>query len=478
MNSKILYCFYDFSVSPPSYDFFEFMQTADLHRRRYSLDGIYFIFVPGPKEGFRDDSLSKSILQRYMLMRNVVVPACWLLPYCKGVSWLKSRDEISPIFESADHVFPRGYTLQKPINPEYFKEAQTCAYLRGETLAQLQEPSEYTQMVESFLANKITSQKLITVTVRDAPYYDQRNTDCSEWNKFLKKLNPAEYKIIIIPDTFNLWSQKIEGFEYCEVASVNILFRTALYRQAYLNMLTAQGPVLAAFNSGSPLLMFGPINTDVASTEEWYRDKFSLEPEEGNQYPMYKVNQCIAWGPETVGNLERGFNRFINDFPEIAKQPLKEHGIQSDRQRQLMCEAALRHIVLRMDIIQGFTQEGIDTLEAMIRIDNKFIGAKHLLGMIASSIGQHAAAIKLFDSCIELSNKGYHRKIIGKVRFQSGGSNTTEYHLLKAETLEKTNNLELALQEYLKIRETNPEDPEISQKILILQNRIATELTC
>ena len=141
---------------------------------------------------------------------------------------------------------------------------------------------------------------------------------------------------------------------------------------------------------------------------------------------MYKVNQCIAWGPETVGNLERGFNRFINDFPEIAKQPLKEHGIQSDRQRQLMCEAALRHIVLRMDIIQGFTQEGIDTLEAMIRIDNKFIGAKHLLGMIASSIGQHAAAIKLFDSCIELSNKGYHRKIIGKVRFQSGGSNTTE----------------------------------------------------
>ena len=90
MSHNILYCFYDLSVSPPCYDFFEFMQTAELHRKRYSLDGIYFIFVPGPKAGFRDDSLPRTIPQRYKLMRNVVIPACWLLPSCNGVSWLQS----------------------------------------------------------------------------------------------------------------------------------------------------------------------------------------------------------------------------------------------------------------------------------------------------------------------------------------------------------------------------------------------------
>ena len=100
MTNDILYCFYDLSVSPPSYDFFEFMRTAELHRKRYGLDEIYFIFVPGPKEGFRDDSLARTISQRHTLMRNVVVPACWLLPSCKGAYWLQDRDEIGMIFEN------------------------------------------------------------------------------------------------------------------------------------------------------------------------------------------------------------------------------------------------------------------------------------------------------------------------------------------------------------------------------------------
>ena len=52
MSNNILYCFYDLSVSPPSYDFSDFMQTAELHRKRYSLDGIYFILFLVQKEDF------------------------------------------------------------------------------------------------------------------------------------------------------------------------------------------------------------------------------------------------------------------------------------------------------------------------------------------------------------------------------------------------------------------------------------------
>jgi len=437
MNSKILYCFYDLLFSPSSYDSLDFMQTAELHRKRYGLEEIYFIFVPGPKDGFRDDSLPRTVPQRYAFMRNVVVPACWLLPSCKGVSWLQSRDEISPIFENANHVFPRGYTPQMPTI-DYVRLGQTSAYLRGERRTQFREPPEYTRMIQSFLANRVKAdKKLITVTIRDAPYNNQRNTNCSEWRTFLRTLNPAEYKVIIIPDAFNLWSRKIDGFEYCEIASENILFRTALYRQAYLNMQTNQGPCVAAFHSSSPIIMYGPVNIDPAATETWWQKMESLEPEEGNQYPMLKVNQRIAWGPETAENIEQEFRKFTSDFPGIPKQPLKEHGIQSGRQRQLTCEAALEYTAEKINFHQVM-QEDLDTLEAILRLDDKFIGARHLLGMIASDIGQYDTAIKLFDDCIELSNKGYHRKTIGKVRFQSDGSNPIEYHILKAETLEKT----------------------------------------
>lgn len=457
MNNNILYCFYDLLVSPPSYDFFDFMQTAELYRKRYSLDGIYFIFVPGSKGGFRDDSLARTISQRYKLMRNVVVPACWLLPSCNGVSWLHSRDEISPIFANAEHVFPRGYTLHKPFS-DYLRAGQTSAYLRGERQTELQEPPEYTEMVGSYLATEMESKKLITVTIRDAPYDKQRNTKFSEWSIFLRKLDPEEYKVIIIPDTFNLWSRNLEGFDYCEMASLNILFRVAFYRQAYLNMLTAQGPCMAAFHAGAPMLMFGPVNTDIASTKKWRRKMDSLEPDQRNQYAMFKVNQRIAWGAETAGNIEGEFNKFINDFSEIPKQPLKEHGIQSKRHSQLMCEAALDYTAEKIKFHQ-IVQEDIDTLEAIIKLDERCIGAPHLLGMVASNMGQHETAVQLFNNCIELSN-GRH------------GSNPMGYRLLKAEALEKANNLEMALQEYLKIREVDWKNCRIAEKVLELNEKL------
>ena len=128
----------------------------------------------------------------------------------------------------------------------------------------------------------------------------------------------------------------------------------------------------------------------------------------------------------------------LNDFSEIPKQPLEEHGIQSKRHSQLMCEAALEYTAEKINFHQVI-QEDIDTLEAIIKLDEKFIGAKHLLGMIASNMGQYETAVQLFDNCIELSNGGCRREIIGRVQFQSDGSNpklklvTTYYVYLESQ---------------------------------------------
>ena len=78
MDQPTLYCFYDLEVSPPSYDFFTYMQLAELHRKRYNLSNLFFIFVPGPKNGFRGEGIDKTTAQRYTMMRNVVIPSCWL----------------------------------------------------------------------------------------------------------------------------------------------------------------------------------------------------------------------------------------------------------------------------------------------------------------------------------------------------------------------------------------------------------------
>ena len=167
MNQTTLYCFYDLAVSPPSYDFFTYMQLAELHRKRYNLSNLFFIFVPGPKNGFRGAALDKTTAQRYTMMRNVVILSCWLLPSCKGIAWLQHEDEANLFFEKAKgHVFPRGYSPQTRVG-DYLWESIVAAYLRNETFTTLREPPEYQRMVGSF--PDIAGRKLITVTIREAP---------------------------------------------------------------------------------------------------------------------------------------------------------------------------------------------------------------------------------------------------------------------------------------------------------------------
>ena len=41
MHETTLYCFYDLAESPASYDFFTYMQLAELHRKRHNLSNLF-----------------------------------------------------------------------------------------------------------------------------------------------------------------------------------------------------------------------------------------------------------------------------------------------------------------------------------------------------------------------------------------------------------------------------------------------------
>jgi len=483
-SSNTLYSFYDLHVSPPTCDFLKFMQYAELRRRRYNLEKIHFIFVPGPKEGFRDDNLARTIPQRSALMRNLVVPSCWLLPTCHGVSWLGNRTEAIKLFEKVGNVniFPRNYTPETPTS-DYIMSGLITAYLRGEEMVVLQEPFEYTSMVQGYLSARLTTQKLITVTVRDTPYNTERNTNQPEWQSFLDSLDASEYKVLVVPDTYNIWSKNICGFEYCEMASLNVLFRTALYRQAYLNMFTPGGPAEIALYSNSPLLMFRPLGKDIAATADWYRVFYGMEPDDHHQHAMYKLNQRLAWGADKAGYVQREFNRYIGDFPEFPHPPVKEHGIQSDTHRNLLCLAALLYVLLQMNCqvmpefemmsaLQGYNilsppgissieQEDIDTIKAIINLLPNDIRPRHILGVIAHHIGDFDIAAQSFDDCSKLANED--SSLPARVN--------KELRLLKALMFEKGDEIQKSLCEYIELDRSFPNDPEILKKISMLSDQ-------
>ena len=461
MDQPTLYCFYDLEVSPPSYDFFTYMQLAELHRKRHNLSNLFFVFVPGPKDGFRDDALEKTIAQRYTMMRNVVIPSCWLLPSCKGIAWLQHEDEANLFFEKAKgHVFPRGYSPQARVG-DYLWQGIVAAYLRNETFTTLREPPEYQRMVSSLFPD-IAEKKLITVTIREVPYHTGRNTNFQVWLSFLKTLDTSKYKIVIIPDTDNLSNDVFEGFEYCKIASINVLFRTAIYRKAYLNMFHNNGPASAAIFSNSPLLSIQKVDTDGVSTTPWFHDVVAIDPDEHHQHAMWKRNQRLVWGPDTVDVLVEAFNTYVEDFPEKPILPVEEHGFQSDFHKQLACRSAFGYMTERFSMPQ-LKQEDIDTLKMMVNLMPNFIDPIYTLAIITSKYGKLNTAIQLFDGCINLLETKYH--------VYSDSSKTALYKTLcqsKAEAFEKANRLDEALNEYIKINERCPNDNHILEKISLL----------
>ena len=412
MRDKILYCFYDLAVAPPTYDFIPFLQLSELHRRRYQLDDICFVFVPGPKEGFRDDNLNpSSASERRAWMRNIIIPACYLLESCKQIMWLKSRDEaIFLLKRSKENIFPRLYSLDSPVG-DYSHRGIIAAYARNEKIAEIKEPPEYTRMVESYLADRVTPQKLITVTVRDVDDSPARNTSYSEWRAFLRKLDPQKYKVIIIPDTSKVWqpNEMLKNFEHCELASINVLFRTALYRQAYFNMAINTGPMDLALFSKSPFLAFKPITEDaISTTSEYWLQWVGLEV--GDQYPFAQRDQIIVWDDDVIECLEEGFYRFVLELEQDESLTKKEHGFRSYRQQYICYQTALNYVKEKLhspnwspyadpQIVNNPVQEDIDTLEAIINVFP--IDVRFILGLIFQKVGKSELAIEFFNYCIK-----------------------------------------------------------------------------
>ena len=119
----------------------------------------------------------------------------------------------------------------------------------------------------------------------------------------------------------------------------------------------------------------------------------------------------------------------------------------------------------RISVLQlQLKQEDIDMLKAIVNLMPNFIDPRYMLAIIFSKHGKLDVAIRLFDDCINLLETEFY--------VSSNGSKTDLHKTFcqsKAETLEKANRLDDALNEYTKINERFPSDDLILEKISSLK---------
>ncbi len=151
----------------------------------------------------------------------------------------------------------------------------------------------------------------ITITLREAGHWPQRNSQLKEWLKFAGDLQRRGHDVIFLRDTERA-SDPLPGFCSAPICSHNIDRRMALYEQAKINIGVSNGPLGLALFSEVPYLYF--VNQQkrdkqyIAHKSEWWYKSNGIAP--GEQWPWAKEGQHLIWKRDSYKNLCEAWEQY------------------------------------------------------------------------------------------------------------------------------------------------------------------------
>jgi hypothetical protein len=267
---------YDLGKCPSSWDFMQWLINVEIVRRVQGHKTLGVHIKPGPKEGFRDDTLPRPIAARKAILENVIRPGMALL----GAT--EVDDGESNIIPYATR-FAVDYARNGGAVPFYQVPKSSMDEVRDE----------------------LKGRHPLLITLREASYLPERNSDLAAWTAFAKTCGED---VIFVRDTAKA-DEPIEGFETSPRASRDICYRAAMMRHAKCNLMMANGPWILALYSMSPWLNFGAIrvNLDWAPGHpSWWERNMGISV--GTQFPWSMQNQRMVWGNDTLENISSAWS--------------------------------------------------------------------------------------------------------------------------------------------------------------------------
>lgn len=283
MTNGTLSACYDLSVSPPTYDYISFLVAAETARIDAGLSDINIHILPGPRDGFRRDSLPPYTAQEREHMRDaIVVPASRLLSSCNVVACKLNREK------PAEPTFGFG----RPVHGfgTLFKAAQRGIFPLRATDS-LGEPMP----------------KTATITLREAPYWPTRNGDVAEWMAVAGELRRQGWRVIFVRDTSKA-DKPIDDFEIDPTASRSILHRAVLYQKASLNLFTNNGPAWMCLYMGASCMIFRMTALNAPCANENYFRHHGWR--RGEPWPNLAARQHVSWEPDKFAPIMAAIEKY------------------------------------------------------------------------------------------------------------------------------------------------------------------------
>ncbi|GEA11676.1 hypothetical protein [Alteromonas sp. KUL49] len=312
-ESQILTVIYDFRVTPPTYDFLNFMVHAKLTANKLGLTTIKVIFCPGDKAGFREDISFFSIDEMNFRFNNLLLPLISLVDKHANFSVCRTREEARLLYRQASHRFPLEHNFLRPKAVHFFDELLRF-HTSGTSIAILESSAFYQEKVKSWAsARKITLDKTVVVTLRECDAHHERNSHLPTWKSVCMELISKGMNVVVIRDTEKaLLPLNWDGVYECSEAALSVHMRFALYELCHINLMTSNGAqALVSLSPRCKYILFGMLNPSCTSNTVSHLTRIGIVPG-SDQRISAREGQYLDWNAITTESVMAAMNRFFN----------------------------------------------------------------------------------------------------------------------------------------------------------------------
>lgn len=309
VEQPVLTAFYDLSVSPTGFDAAVFFALAELARQRHGCAHFRVVFVPASGSGFWSNESYDTGYKAWRL-HHLLLPLATLFSNCRGITLCATREEAVALCQGPGKlIFPENYTVAAPPAEAYQWAYFAAAMTNDEPWTGWQPPAAATAFVDQWLTPRTGGRKVVTITLREARYHTEHNSNRRAWVEFARGLDQKTYFPVFLRDTeavLDPLPEELHGFAVFSEPSFNVVLRAALYLRAHLNLMTASGPMyLAWLHPHCATLIFRLLElSDYRSTPSPLA-AMGFEP--GRQPRFLSARQRIAWSGDDLDSIKTAF---------------------------------------------------------------------------------------------------------------------------------------------------------------------------
>lgn len=291
-GKQVKRAFYDFSVSPFSFDFSVFLMAA----RANECEEVVLVpgkrMIQGPDGKLVEFQKCTPGEQEYRL--NAIIKGL-----CPNAIECQTREEAKLLWHEG--CFPDGYTVEKPV------QAHTISAVLKQLKITPYMPLK--EVTEEVIKDGWTDPKMVVITIRQSSIKPGRNSNIEEWIKAADWMKSVGLTPVFVPDT------EFPDFVFgehksCKAAALDVQYRLAMYEQAYLNIGVNNGPMALNLFSRRPVLYFRPITHGYkeSTAEFWRANGVPVR----SQLPWFSILQRIIWdGTDDFENIKLNVERWL-----------------------------------------------------------------------------------------------------------------------------------------------------------------------